>query len=204
MAAARVLPRTDLVRNISIDTSFHATPPGIIVQQGDQVNFINNSGVAITIEFAPNPPGPIVSGNIDVAAGSTNGFQAPNYDASANYYIYVGTTQQNGGPYAIQVGAGPLYVQINDSTTSPDPIAVPRGGTLEMFSTDADTYTLKWTALGNPFTQPPPGLTTVYPDLSNNVPYTETLAVAVYAYELINDGIQEGTGGGTIKVKNTQ
>jgi hypothetical protein len=203
MAAARAYPRTDLVQNISIDSSFHATPPGIIVQQGDQVNFVNNSGVTITIEFAPNPPGPIVSGNIDVAAGSTNGFVAPNYDASANYYIYVGPTQQS-GPFAIQVGAGPLYVQINNSTTSPDPIAVPRGGTLEMFSTDADTCTLKWTALGNPFTQPPPGLTTVYPNVTNNVAYTETLPVAVYAYQLINDRIEDGTGGGTIKVKNTQ
>jgi hypothetical protein len=197
--AARVLPITDALRTINIDQSFNATPSAMIVQQGDQVNFTNNSGSTITVTFTPNPPGQPVSGNITIAAGSTGGFTAPNYDASANYNIYVGTTPELGGPYAIQVGVGPLYTQVNNSAVTPDPIAMPRGGTLLMFSTDGDTYGLKWTSLGNPF----PGLTTVYPGVANNTAYTETLPVAVYGYQLTDEGIKEGTGGGTIKVKNT-
>ena len=44
MSAARVIPMGQSV-SITIDDNFNATPQGVIVQPGDQVNFQNNSDV---------------------------------------------------------------------------------------------------------------------------------------------------------------
>jgi len=57
MTAARHIPIADTVHTITIDSTFTPTPGGLIVQQGDTVNFQNNSNSAITIQFVPNPRG---------------------------------------------------------------------------------------------------------------------------------------------------
>jgi hypothetical protein len=212
MTAARHIPIADTVYTITIDSTFTPTPGGLIVQQGDTVNFQNNSGSEITIQFVPNAPGQPVSGNITINSNSSGGFVAPNYDASANYDIYVGTTKESGGPYVIQVGNGPIYVQatwnvaLGIGQTNPSPVAVPLQGTLEIFSTDTTSYKATWPNTGNPFTLPHP-LTTVVPGVVNNVSYTATSAIAEYKFNLVkttpDPKVGTGSGGGTVRVKGT-
>lgn len=215
MAAARHIPMTETVWTITIDPTFTPSWKGLKVQQGDTVNFQNNSGVDISIQFAPNSPGPALSpiNPLPVPNNSSNGFTAPNYDAAANYHIYVGTTNENpDNPHAIQVGNGPLYVQVTwsqslgEGQTNPDPVAIPAQGNLQMFSTDTTSYTVSWPNTGDPFTQPQP-LTDVVPGVANNLNYTATSNIAIYKYALKkktpSPHLGTGSGGGTVKVKNT-
>ncbi len=198
MCAARVIPMDKTERTITIDNTFKATPQGIIVQPGDQVNFLNNSEVAVNIQFQPNPPGEAVypSMNVPVGPKSSNGFTAPSYDASANYNIYVGATKQAGGPYAIQVGVGPLYVQVTytggQGVCSPDPAAVPPGGNLRIVETDHHSYKVGWSGGHNPFNPP---LTTVGSHQS-------TASAGQYEYTVSEGGPVLAGGGGTIIITN--
>lgn len=135
MAAAPNLPMPDaaVTRTISIDDTFTPTPQGLIVNPGDTVMFQNNSGVEITIQFAPNYTSPALSSNLDIPDGDEAGFVAPATAAAANYGIYVGATQES-GPWAIQVGAGPMYVVLTGSGTCNFPtVAVPLGNILTGF-----------------------------------------------------------------------
>ena len=209
MAAARNLPIPEAVQTITIDATFTPTPKGIIVHKGDTVNFVNNSSSTVTIQFAPNPPGPAVSGNVSIPANSTGGFVAPNVDAAANYDIYVGSVKQNTDPYAIQVGVGPLYLQVTWSQAlgagqcTPDPLSLPFGGSLEAFSTDSTSYTLTWPATGDPFTPP---LTSVVPGVGNNIPGAATSTTAIYKFKVVKSGFvteSTGSGGGTVKVRGS-
>jgi len=138
---------------------------------------------------------------------------APDYDAAANYYIYVGTVNQNpNDPYAIQVGNGPLYVQVTWSPslgagqTNPDPVAIPPQGNLQMYSADTTSYNVTWPNTGDPFTLPQ-NLTQVVPVVANNLNYTATSGVATYKFTLLKKSpsrtLGSGNGGGTVKVKNT-
>jgi len=206
--AARVIPMTEVVHTINIDSTFKASPKAIKIPVGDGVSFTNGSGASINIQFEPNPPGPQLCVNSGPIAPGSSYAQGPfNVDGSVNYYVYQGTTVKS-GPYAIQVGSGPLYIQITYSQAltngqcTPDPVALPYGGTLQMISNDY-TYNVSWPG-GDPFT--PPGLTTVYLGAGNNSPHTEDLsAVLDYSYRVqkTTPGITEGTGngGGTVKVK---
>ena len=204
MTAARHIPITDTVYTIDIDSTFTASPKCLIVQQGDTVNFQNNSGSTVTIEFLPNPPGQSVSGNITIPNGSGAGFTAPNYNAAANYDIYVGTTKES-GPYAIQVGTGPFYIQLYDTSagiiTNPSPIVIPVGGYLEMISSDLNYNVSNWTP-ADPFSPP---LTSVQVGAPNNSPHQENTGDGLdYTYKLTKatPGGTTGNGGGTVKVKS--
>jgi len=136
--AARHLPVPETTTHtISIGSNFATSPEGIVVGYGDTVNFVNNSGSDITIEFLANTPGVAVypSMSLPVPNGNPNGpvgFTAPQVDAAANYNICVNSAPQNSDPYVIQVGAGPMYVLITESSGAiyfaPPNVAVPLGG----------------------------------------------------------------------------
>ncbi len=207
MSAARHLPIPETVWSISVDSSFTPTPKGIVVQQGDTVNFTNNSGSPIVIQFASNAPGLAVSANLSVPAGSTVGFIAPNVDAAANYFIFVSTVQKS-GPWAIQVGNGRLYISVTYGTAqgkgqcTPSPVCIPPGGNIEMYSTDY-AYTVSWLSVVSPPFTPP--LTSIAAGVENNAVHTQTGASIDYAYTVTKVGaaLTSGNGGGTVKVKGT-
>ncbi|MGA2355053.1 MAG: hypothetical protein ABSG02_11175 [Terriglobales bacterium] len=153
--AARHLPITASVCTIAIDNTFTPTPQGVVVQQGDQVEFQNGSGVDIIIEFAANPPGQPVypNMNLPVANGTTASFTAPSYDASANYGIYQGSTQES-GPWVVQVGIGPMFVQLSGLSGvsyAPPTVAIPQGSATTgkgqlviMPALSSGNYTIAW------------------------------------------------------------
>jgi plastocyanin len=211
--AARHLPITAAVCTIAIDNTFTPTPQGVVVQPGDQVEFQNNSGVDIIIEFAANPPGQAVYSNMNlpVTNGTTAGFTAPNYSASANYSVYQGTTEES-GPWVVQVGTGPMFVQLSDASGvvnyAPPTVAIPHGNATTgkgqlviMPSLNSGDYTIKW-GVTDPVT-PPLGA-------SGTSSHAVTSAPGEYDYSATADDPcatvpkSDGSGGGgTIIVRSS-
>ncbi len=199
MATARVIPGQAANWTITFTyngSTLAVTYPGLAVSPGDQVTFSNSSSstAPIVITFVtptlpPNvtPPTSPLFPNMTIQIGQSQQQTAPqNVNASVNYNVSVGGVTIPGGPYAIQVGTGPLYVQITNSAASPQSVAIPEDGMLGMFSTDV-TYYLDWTNTGNPFPTPIPGLTTVYLATSTNNPnsaYKDTVSGALFKYTL--------------------
>jgi plastocyanin len=184
-----------------------SNPAFMHVNAGDTVDFINASPTAtLQITFAANPPNVInppgspLFGvtSITLGPGANSAEIVLPANGSVNYTVTVNGVQV-GGHYAIQVGNGPLYVTINNDDTNPGTLAVPPGGTLEMYSTDGNTYDLSWTNTGNPFPTPAPGLLTVTPGVTGNIAYTNSLkSIAIYDYTFPTS--KDRNGGGTIKV----
>jgi hypothetical protein len=167
--------------------------------------FTNNSGSAVDIRFDPNPVYPSVIVFNDIVGLSSNhtNTQTPQVaNGSVNYHVVVGATRY--GPYAIQVGSGPLYIQLSyDSATgkilsTPDSPVIPAGGTVEMVSADF-TYNVSWSN-GDPFTPAP---TSVGVGVSNNIPHQENASQGDYTYQLTPSGNGTGSGGGKVIVKGS-
>jgi hypothetical protein len=175
MAAAPNLPLSDAITwDITIDDTYNPSRQGIVVNQGDQINFENESGVDIIIEFQPNvyrgqnqtPVYPPM--NLSVSNGGSNSFTAPNANCAANYYIYnadVTPPAQLSGPFAIQVGTGTIYVTVggtvSNPTYSPESVAVPLGsslppgaGNLQMNTGASSSFGITWKNNNDPFTPP--------------------------------------------------
>jgi hypothetical protein len=194
MAAAPNYPMPEVqTYTVAIDDNFNATPPGLIVNPGDTVNFENSSGVDITITFLANYTSPSLSPNLVVPNGNPNGpvgFTTPganpNYAAAANYNILVNGVAENEYPYVIQVGVGPIYVVFPIGVQTPynyPTVAVPLGsgartGKLNMGPNLAsNSLTIYFTT--NPFSTPitAPGGTHSVAAGAAAGPYTYTTVV---------------------------
>jgi|HubBroStandDraft_1064217.scaffolds.fasta_scaffold00030_67 hypothetical protein len=204
MAAAPNLPIPEpgIPWTVVIDDNFNATPPGLIVSPGDTVDFENESGVDITVQFAANYTGTAVYPNMSlpVPDGSTVGFTAPNTDAAANYNIYVNGVQENEDPFVIQVGVGPLYVVLDGATTYNFPTAaVPLGdittgmGRLFVGPNDpSSSLGIRFTS--NPFNPPMTTNDGPHPVQAGTTPGS-------YGYTVVSPN--ENPGPGTVIIRNT-
>ncbi len=194
--AARVIPFAQNLsaKNISI-TATDALPEGGMLQATqDAVTFTNNSGYPIDIAF--NPPGiftditglsPTPPNNVNTQPAPTNG--------AANYYVTVhnpGGTVVN-GPYSIQAGSGYMTVTVGSNLVcSPDPVAIPVGGRLEMRpAVSGNRYSVSWSN-GNPL-----NITTV-----DSTPHTATGGAGQFPYAVAQN-VAQATGGGKVVIQNT-
>jgi len=203
--AARNLPIPEIAHPITIGAGFAASPAGIVVGHGDTVNFTNNSGSDITIQFLPNSPGQALypAMSLFVQSGTTNGFTVPNTDCAANYNVTVNGVVQSADPFVIQVGNGPMYVLITGSLQAPyfEPgtVAVPLGnittglGRLQMQSQVPNAvFPINFSS--NPFN---PGITQSGPAQ----PVKAGTTPGSYGYSGTN-GIRERAGGGTVIIRS--
>jgi len=195
MSAARAIPVTATEWPVTIDNTFTPKPPAFIIEPGDSVKFINNSGSDINIQFDPtSQPAPMFSNTPVIRNGQSYLVTSPNLNGSELYAVYVGNNKQNGGPYAIQVGTGPLYIEVTAGNTLPDPAVIPVNGTLRIIDNANNPWTVGWEKNSNPIPNPfNPPLTTVG---SHQV----TAAAGQYDYVLSSDEPILGNGGGTIIV----
>jgi len=202
MATARIMPKIESVEVITIDSTFTPSPQGVILSSGTPVEFVNNSGATINITFNANAPGPKLFDNItNLLNQNTSAQQQPQaVNGSVNYTITAvgGSTY---GPFAIQVGGGPLYVQITYTAgagfSTPDPAVIPVGGTLEMVNLDPHSYGVGWGGGNNPFS---PALNQVGRAAGNSA-HTSNVGAGTYTYTLTTDhNPAAGSGGGKIKV----
>jgi hypothetical protein len=202
MATSRVIHDEDddnpAPQVITIPSSGVISPLTYIIANGQPVTFTNNSTSMINVVFEPDAFGVVVFNNVSGLNPNASNTLTPqannrtvnfNTDGSANY------------PYALQVGAGPMYIKVTASLCTPDPAIIPLGGTIEMISTDVN-YSVKWDASnGDPFT---PALAEIY--TSGNpltVPHTAYLPIGNYRYTISQSGISEGPGGGKVIVKSS-
>ncbi len=212
MCAARNFPpANDTVQQISIsyvNATLTLTPQGVIIAAGEQVSFVNSAGSqgAISITFNPNPPSPPTSptmfNNIsNLQPGSSQTQTAPNTNGSVNYTVTAGGNSF--GPYAIQVGIGPLYIQISNNDCEPGIAAIPPRGMLLMYSTDSGSkasYNVLWPGSGaGPFTPP---IQTAAGGMQNNVASAGSATVGQYSYTVSKPPL-ESPGGGKVIIRGT-
>lgn len=196
--AARVIPfeDSDTVQNISI-TATDAIPEGcILTALQNSVTFTNNNASS-PVSIAFNPTG-ILTDISNLTAGSTSAAQAMPASASVNYYVTVGGVVTPNGPYAIQSGNGFMVVTVSggigSETVSPDPVAIPLGGNLEMQpAVSTHVYNVAWTD-GDPFTVP---ITT-----ADSTSHTDNSSdgTGEYPYTVTRVSIEGGGGKGGGKV----
>ncbi|MGB6385532.1 MAG: hypothetical protein WBD25_02935 [Terriglobales bacterium] len=195
--AARVIPfeDSDTVQNISI-TATDAIPEGcILTALQNSVTFTNNATSSVSIAF--NPTG-ILTNISNLVAGSTSAAQTMPASASINYSVTVGSVVTPNGPYAIQSGDGFMVVTVSGGigteTVSPDPVAIPLGGNLEMQpAVSSHVYDVAWTD-GDPFTVPiTTADSTSHTDNSGN-------GTGEYPYTVTRVTIEGGGGKGGGKV----
>jgi len=183
-------------------TNSGISPQAYKIANQQPVTF-SSTGPTVNIYFEPDAFGVTVFNNV-TGVSPTNPQTIPpqtndrtvnfNTDGSAVY------------PYAIQVGAGPMYVKVANSECTPENPVVPYGGTIRMISTDIQHYKVNWSVnAGNPF----PGLTDVY-TAGNPLTktYTETLPVNANGFAFgfsvaPAPGPSLGMGGGNVIVKNS-
>jgi hypothetical protein len=195
--AARVIPfeDSDTVQNISI-TATDAIPEGcILTALQNSVTFTNNATSSVSIAF--NPTG-ILTNISNLVACSTSAAQTMPASASINYSVTVGSVVTPNGPYAIQSGDGFMVVTVSGGigteTVSPDPVAIPLGGNLEMQpAVSSHVYDVAWTD-GDPFTVPiTTADSTSHTDNSGN-------GTGEYPYTVTRVTIEGGGGKGGGKV----
>ena len=201
MSAARPLPEVVVAHTVTINNQGIPDHQGLLVSYQDTITFYNNYPQAVTIKFAPNLPGLSVWGNdIVIPNGTHSGFTAPNYDCAANYSVYINAAPMPGGPYAIQVGNGRMFINITNNYSSPDPVVIPLQGNIEMYSSD-NSYQINWPGCpntGGPFSTV---LNQVVPGVQNNTAHQESLGlVQNYSYTIPSPGPALGNGGGKVRI----
>ncbi len=198
--AARVIPFENniVAQNISI-TPTDAIPEGCILQAGQNVTFTNNAGTPISIVFTPSGLFTNITNLSPTPPNNTN-TQTAHSSGSVNYSVTVGAATN--GPYAVQCGPGPMYVTVSGNnntgiTLSPDPVAIPIGGTLQLDpAVSTNKYEVGWTNV-DPFIVP---VTSV-----DSTPHTENPndGAASYPYTVLKTSIEGGGGkGGKVIVVN--
>jgi hypothetical protein len=115
-----------------------------------------------------------------------------------NYTVSVNGTNV-GGPYSIQAGTGPIYVQVlytaGQGDSSPDPVALPVAGTLEMVCLDPHAYNVGWNT--QPFSTPL-NLTAQ----TGNAAHTANVTAGTYTYTLtLKTTPLLGIGGGKVIIQ---
>ena len=141
---------TGISQTININSNAKASPKNQPMGNSDTVTFKNNdpnNTATVTFlgagadEFSYN--GSTVSSVTVPAAGGTAGPLTPNNsDVTVDYLVSI--TSQEGGPFSIEVGTGPLQIDIVDDQGDTDlPIAeIPNNGTLFFNNEVDDTATI--------------------------------------------------------------
>jgi len=173
------------------------TNSNLKITNSDAITFHNGAGFAVNIVFT-SVFGPI-NGLANGLTQSPNG--GPGLNTTINYRIYNASTgAMTGGPYAVQIGTGPLIVTVNNLNTSPDPIQVPPGGQIQ-FVCDAK-YNIAWTQNQLPVTAWNPQPLKLYPNANPNPNPVQTALPAFYG-ESVSYTISaapETRGGGTVGI----
>ncbi len=196
MATARVFTAAD--QPVNINPQGQANPAGCLIENGQNVTFTNNSGSTISILFAQTAISKqTVFNDINNLAPGSNYTEAPLVPKiTVNYNVSMDGKAPY-GPFAIEVGAGPLEISVTDTNPTPKSATVPRNGEIQFNATD---YKCDITWLdGDPLD---PQLNSVFVGQSNNpVVHEHGNVVKDFRYELTKSSqLNPVDGGGTIKV----
>ncbi len=194
MATDRVIPiREDIAAQVITITASDASPDACtILGQGQRVRFENNSKSSINIKFETNLFTPAVFHDMLIRSTDSYTQEPEAANLTVNYWVYEDGSERR-GPYAIQVGTGPLFVQIKyvpddgadvgEAVVTPQKVKIPCHGWLELVSSDYN-YNVAWDPF-DPFedAQNPAGLASVGAGLSKNAPHQERKGVTNKEYD---------------------
>jgi len=190
--AYEVLYQTWLL-NITVQGG--ASQPDNKIANPDFIEFQNNAPFPVSITFTTTSG--TVFNNIPSIAGSggrSTTQQPQKYNTTVNYTITNLNSNQVQGPYAIQVGVGPMQINIQGGQPNPKTISIPSAGQIQFDNQDTATYGVSWNPFNSfPNGSVPPGMNSVLNGPTGNQAQTIT-------YSFPN---ADGTnGGGTVKVNS--
>jgi len=166
--------------------------PDIEMAITDTLEFTNNAPYPVSIVFTTTSG--TVFNNISSLAGNgtSSPAQSPQLDnLTVNYTITNLNTNKQSTPCGIQVGVGPLRINILDSNTNPDPVSIPEGGQIQFFPDEEYEISI---VPPNAFNK---ALTSIDPPSSVVLTATNLAPKATYT---IKGGIRGTDGKGTIKI----
>lgn len=125
---------------ISVTAQGTAEARDTAIANGGGIEFQNNAAFSIAVTFTTSAGTEF--GNIaSVGAGQTGGFEtAKNTNTTVNYMITNLNNGQIRGPYSIEVGTGPIQINISNGWPDLDTIDLPVGAEIQ-FNSDA-SYSL--------------------------------------------------------------
>jgi hypothetical protein len=165
--------------------------PDVQIGNNDTIEFTNNAGFPVMIHFTTSSG--VVFNNVpNLGVGATSTAQSPQQsNVTVNYTITNLNNQQVSSPYGIEVGVGPLRINITGAQPMPKVISIPAGGQIQ-FNSDAK-YDIAWT---------PPNVFNPNPNqvaAGMNPPQTEIgSSINSASYTLKTPTLIQG--GGTVKI----
>jgi hypothetical protein len=164
----------------------------------DSIEFQNNAPFPVAITFTTTS-GTVFNNiaSIPASGGRSTPQQAQKSNVTVNYTITnLNNPIQVQGPYGIEVGTGPMQINIQGGQPKPTTISIPPGGQIQFDNLDSVAYNVSWTPPSsfNPNVNPiQQGMNAVQTGPSGNQAQTVT-----YTYPTL-DGTN---GGGTVKVNS--
>lgn len=201
---------TGAVQAININHHAKAAPPNQAIASTDSVQFTNSDpSNTATVTFLGAAANVFGASTVSIAPNGTSGQLTPNQNyLTVDYNVVVGSL--TGGPFSIEVGSGPLEIDIVDATgdTNLGAAAIPNNGSL-YFKNEmtTETATINFSAANALFDSNGNSVTsqTVNPDSSGGV-LTGRGTNKDVTYSISMSPIQPdrvATGNGSIKIGQT-
>jgi hypothetical protein len=190
--AYEVLYQTWLL-NITIQGG--ATLPDQKIANYDAIQFQNNAPFPVAITFTTTS-GTVFNNISNIPSGGrSTAQQSQKSNVTVNYTITnLNNSNQVQGPYGIEVGTGPMQINIQGGQPNPKTISIPSGGQIQFDNLDSVAYSVSWTPANSfPNSLVQPGMNPLQTGPSGNQAQTLT-----YSFPSA-DGTN---GGGTVKVNS--
>ncbi len=113
----------------------------------DSIEFQNNAPFPVAITFTTTS-GTVFNNitSIPASGGRSTPQQAQKSNVTVNYTITnLNNPIQVQGPYGIEVGTGPMQINIQGGQPNPTTISIPGGGEIQFDNLDSVTYNVSWT-----------------------------------------------------------
>jgi hypothetical protein len=192
MATAYELLNQTWLLNITVQGG--ATQPDLKISNYDSIEFQNNAPFPVSITFTTTS-GSVFNNiaSIPASGGRSTSQQAQKSNVIVNYTITnLNNPSQVQGPYGIEVGTGPMQINIQGGQPNPKTISIPSGGQIQFDNLDSVSYSVSF----NPLNSFPNG--TILPGMNSslNGPAGNQAQVVTYSFPTA-DGTN---GGGTVKI----
>jgi hypothetical protein len=147
MATAR--HRLEQLWQIDITSTGSAQQPDTNIANTDNIEFKNLAPFDVAITFTTTS-GTVFNNIPDIPRnGGVSAPQSPQMmNVTVNYSIKNLSTNTSQGPYGIEVGSGPMQINLANETPDPPTISIPHGGKIQFDNEDSVSYDISWSPAG--------------------------------------------------------
>jgi hypothetical protein len=158
----------------------------------DTLEFTNNAPYPVSIVFTTTSGTVFTSISSLAGNGASSPAQSPKINnVTVNYTITNLNTNAQSTPCGIQVGVGPLRINVLASNTNPDPVSIPESGQIQFFPDEDYEISI---VPPNAFNK---SLSSISPPSSVVLTATNLAPQATYT---VKGGIRGTNGKGTVKI----